>query len=82
MKASKDESTFADPPRDLPCEPPHRPPSLWERVLVFEAVAVVTWLILAYGGAARLDPLGLAALAVAVAVGVWLTGREWKVRRK
>ena len=77
-----DKPTFADPPAPVPAEPPPRPLGLLARVLVYELVAVVTWGVLAAGGAARFDPLGLPLLAVVVGVFAWLTGREWKVRRK
>lgn len=68
MKASKDESTFTDPPRPVPADPPQRPPGLLARILAFELVALLTWAILAAGGAASADPAGLPALAVVVGV--------------
>lgn len=69
--------TFQEPPAPVDLEPPPGPPGLLARILAYEVVAVVTWAILAAGGAASADPAGLPALAVAVAVGVWLTEREW-----
>lgn len=77
-----DKPTFADPPAPVPAEPPPRPLGLLARVLVYELVAVVTWGVLAAGGAARFDPLGLPLLAVVVGVFAWLVGYEGKVRER
>lgn len=46
-------------------------------IVIIEAVSLLTWGILAAGGAANPDPAGLPALAVVVGVFAWLTGREW-----
>ena len=77
-----DKPTFQDPPAPVDLPPPPRPPGLLARILAYELVAVVTWALLAAGGAANPDPAGLPALVVMVGVFAWLTGREWKVRRK
>lgn len=69
--------TFTDPPATVDLPPPPDPPRLWQRIVIIEAVSLLTWGILAAGGAANPDPAGLPALAVVVGVFAWLTGREW-----
>lgn len=71
-----DKPTFQDPPAPVDLPPPPRPPGLLARILAYEAVALLTWWILAQGGAANPDPVGLPALAVVVGVFAWLVGRE------
>ena len=68
-----DKPTFDDPPAPVDLPPPPRPPGLLARLAVYEVVAVVTWTLLAAGGAASADPLGLLLIVPAVGVFAWLS---------
>ena len=76
-----DKPTFQDPPAPVDLPPPPEPPGLLARLAVYEVVAVVTWALLAAGGAANPDPAGLPLLAVVVGVFAWLSDARWGIRR-
>lgn len=77
----KDRETFTDPPAPVDLPAPPEPPGLLARLAVFEGVAVVTWALLAAGGAANPDPAGLLLIVPAVAVFAWLSDARWGIRR-